>query len=75
MTDLSTESYFCLQQVQVENLAYELCHKKCKSKSGLKRHKTVKHKDKREDVEKQKERGQESNFTFVAYSTIGSCAV
>jgi len=48
----------------------ELCHKKCKSKSGLKRHKTVKHRDTREDVEKQKEGGQESYLTFVAYSRI-----
>lgn len=69
MTDFSTESYFCLQQVQLENVVCELCHKKCKSKSGLKRHKTVKHKDTR-DVEKQKEGGQESYLTFVAYSRI-----
>ena len=70
MTDFSTESYFCLQQVQLENVVCELCHKKCKSKSGLKRHKTVKHKDARGDVEKQKEGEQESYLTFVAYSRI-----
>jgi len=69
MTDFSTESYFCLQQVQLENVVCELCHRKCKSKSGLKRRKTVKHKDTR-DVEKQKEGGQESYLTFVAYSRI-----
>ena len=70
MTDFSTESYFCLQQVQLEDVVCELCHKKCKSKSGLKRHKTVKHRDTREDVEKQKEGGQDSYLTFVAYSRI-----
>ena len=70
MTDFSTESYFCLQQVQLKDIVCELCHKKCKSKSGLKRHKTVKHRDTREDVEKQKEGGQESYLTFVAYSRI-----
>ena len=70
MSDFSTESYFCLQQVQLEDIVCELCHKKCKSKSGLKRHKTVKHRDTREDVEKQKEGGQESYLTFVAYSRI-----
>ena len=69
MTDLSTESYFCLQQVRLEDVVCELCHKKCKSKSGLKRHKTIKHKDTR-DIEKQKEGGQESYLTFVAYSRI-----
>ena len=58
-----------MQQVQLENVVCELCHKKCKSKSGLKRHKTVKHKDTR-DVEKQKEGGQESHLSFVAYSRI-----
>ncbi|KAK2547635.1 hypothetical protein P5673_032331 [Acropora cervicornis] len=42
-------------QVQLENVMCELCQKKCKSKNGLKRHKTVKHKDTREDVENQKE--------------------
>ena len=68
MTDFSTESYFCLQQVQLENVC-ELCHKKCKSKSGLKRHKTDKHKDTR-DAEKQKEGGQESYLTFIAHSRI-----
>lgn len=47
----------------------ELCHKKCKSKSGLKRHKTVKHKDTR-DEERQNEKGQENYLTFVAYSRI-----
>lgn len=70
MTDFSTESYFCLQQVQLEDIVCELCHKKCKSKSGLKRHKTVKQRDTREDVEKQKEGEQESYLTFVAYSRI-----
>ena len=70
MTDFSTESYFCLQQVQLEYVVCELCHKKCKSKSGLKRHKTVKHKDTRRDVEKQKGGEQESYLTFVAYSRI-----
>lgn len=69
VTDFSTESCFCLQQVQLENVVCELCHKKCKSKSGLKRHKTVKHKDTK-DVEKQNEGGQESYLTFVAYSSI-----
>ena len=53
MTDLSTEIYFCLQQVRLEDVVCELCHKKCKSNSGLKRHKTIKHKDTR-DIEKQK---------------------
>ena len=48
----------------------ELCHKKCKSKSGLKRHKTVKHKETSEVVESQKGGGQESCLTFVAYSRI-----
>ena len=70
MTDFSTESYFCLRQVQLENVMCELCQKKCKSKNGLKRHKTVKHKDTREDVENQKEVGQESCLTYVAYSRI-----
>ena len=64
MTDFLTESYFCLQQVQLEDIVCELCHKKCKSKRGLKRHKTVKHRDTREDVEKQKEGGQESYLTL-----------
>ena len=40
-----------------------------KPKSGLKRHKTVKHKDTR-DVVKTKEGEQESYLTFVAYSRI-----
>ncbi|XP_074622328.1 uncharacterized protein LOC141880709 [Acropora palmata] len=57
-------------QVQLENVMCELCQKKCKSKNGLKRHKTVKHKDTREDVENQKEVGQESCLTYVAYSRI-----
>ncbi|XP_068687569.1 uncharacterized protein [Montipora foliosa] len=57
-------------EVQLENVVCELCHKKCKSKSGLKRHKTIKHKDTRGDVEKQKEGDQESYLTFVAYSRI-----
>ena len=48
----------------------ELCHKKCKSKRGLKRHKTVKHKETSEVVENQKGGGQESCLTFVAYSRI-----
>ena len=48
----------------------ELCHKKCKSKSGLKRHKTVKHKETSEVAENQKGGGQESCLTLVAYSRI-----
>ena len=49
----------------------DLCHKKCKRKSGLKRRKTVAHKYMREAVEKQKEVGQESYLTFfVAYLRI-----
>ena len=70
MTDFSTESYFCLRQVQLENVMCELCQKKYKSNNGLKRHKTVKHKDFREDVENQKEVGQESYLLNVAYSRI-----
>ena len=48
----------------------ELCHKKCKSKSGLKRHKTVKHKETSAVAENQKGGGQESCLTLVAYSRI-----
>ena len=69
MIDFSTQSCFCLQRVQLENVVCELCHKKCKSKSGLKRHKTVKHKDTR-DAAKIKEGEQESYLTFVAYSRV-----
>lgn len=69
MTDFSTESNYCLQQVHVEDAVCELCHKKCKSESGLKWLKTVRH-DMTEDAEKQNEGGQESYLTFVAYLRI-----
>ena len=55
---------FSFHQVQLENTVCELCLKKCKSKSGLKRHITVKHKDTSNEGEQHRELG------FVAYSRI-----
>ncbi|XP_074636359.1 uncharacterized protein LOC141894570 [Acropora palmata] len=51
-------------EVQLENTVCELCLKKCKSKSGLKRHITVKHKDTSNEGEQHRDLG------FVAYSRI-----
>ncbi|XP_074631508.1 uncharacterized protein LOC141890038 [Acropora palmata] len=51
-------------EVQLENTVCELCLKKCKSKSGLKRHITVKHKDTSNEGEQHRDLG------FLAYSRI-----
>ncbi|XP_068676884.1 uncharacterized protein [Montipora foliosa] len=56
-------------EVQLENTVCELCLKKCKSKSGLKRRITVKHKD-TSNLAKQDEGEQHRDLGFVAYSRI-----
>ena len=64
---------FSLHQVQLENTACELCQTKCKSKSGLKRHKTVKHKD-TSNPGRQDDGEQHRDLGFAAYSRIAEKA-
>jgi len=57
----------CLQ-VQPQSVSCPHCPKKCKSKSGLKRHITVKHKDKIEETEKDKP--ENPSLTVETYASI-----
>ncbi|XP_031554720.1 uncharacterized protein LOC116291663 [Actinia tenebrosa] len=57
-------------EIQLQSVVCQHCHKKCKSKSGLKRHITVKHKNTRQDNEKEDHGKQESDLSTEAYSRI-----
>lgn len=65
------DEYFteAADDVEFDDLVCELCSKNCKSKSGLKRHKTAKHKDQNgaDSSEKPMETEQ---FTFEIYCEI-----
>ncbi|PFX27507.1 uncharacterized protein LOC111327477 [Stylophora pistillata] len=65
------DEYFteAADDVEFDDLVCELCSKKCKSKSGLKRHKTAKHKDQNSADSSEKPRETEQ-FTFEIYCEI-----
>ncbi|PFX19121.1 hypothetical protein AWC38_SpisGene16483 [Stylophora pistillata] len=65
------DEYFtkAADDVEFDDLVCELCSKKCKSKVGLKRHKTAKHKDQNSADSSEKPRETEQ-FTFEIYCEI-----